>query len=110
MKRFRANYSPIPLISCAHAHIPVFNSHPYTFTTLIFVFVLIFLSMAPRTRRAQRTVRNQAEGGLNGSNVSLEHATGPNTSSSVNVAGQDHIDNDQTPTNLMGGFETSCQA
>jgi hypothetical protein len=66
--------------------------------------------MAPRTRRAQRTVTSQAEGGLNGSNVSLEHATGPNIPSSVNVADQDILDNNQTPTNLTSEFETSCQA
>jgi hypothetical protein len=65
--------------------------------------------MAPRTRRAsKRAVRNQAEGGFNGSNTSLEYATGLSVSNGVNVAGQHILDNNQTPTNLAGGFKTSC--
>jgi hypothetical protein len=48
-------------------------------------------------------------GGLNGSNVSLERATDLSVLDTVNVAGQDILDSDQTPTNLTGEFKATCQ-
>lgn len=92
---------------CTRTHsIPFWRILPLHHT--LFRVCSYLSSMAPRTRRAQRMVRNQAEGGLNGSNVSLGHATAPDVNS-VNVAAQDVLHNDQTPINLKGEFETSCQ-
>ena len=76
--------------------------------TLFFIYFSYLLLMAPCTCPAQKTVGNHAEGGLNGSNMSLGHATGPDVNSD-NIASQSVL-HDQTPTNLKGEFKTSCQA
>ena len=61
--------------------------------------------MAPRTRRAQKAaMMNQAEGGLDEGNISLEHGTGPNVSN--RVVGQDVINVINHQANLRGGFKT----
>ncbi|KAI9444390.1 hypothetical protein BJY52DRAFT_1194415 [Lactarius psammicola] len=59
--------------------------------------------MAPRTHRALKAMRNQAEGGLDSSHVSLEQATSPDVLNRVKVVGQDVInkDSDNLQTNLI---------
>ncbi|KAH9043552.1 hypothetical protein EDB83DRAFT_2318036 [Lactarius deliciosus] len=57
--------------------------------------------MAPRTRQARKAVRHPAGESLDGSQVSLEHATGPNISNDVIGVGQDAMDMDN-PQTLAG--------
>ncbi|KAH9006678.1 hypothetical protein EDB84DRAFT_1447590, partial [Lactarius hengduanensis] len=57
--------------------------------------------MAPRTRRAQRAVGHPAGGSLDGSQVSLEDATGLNISNGTIDVGQDTFAMDD-PQNLTG--------
>ena len=110
-EQFQVKYSPILPIPCAHTCMHTFLSilvHLPLSIMLFFVFFSYLLSMVPHMRCAQKTVGNHAEGGLNGSNVSLGHATGLDVNS-VNIASQSVL-HDQTPTNLKGEFKTSCQA